>query len=96
LKPSCRLHSLLNQRCLLRQFQHRAGQRRRDRRSWHLAGIILTAAWLTYVAIRTGGDPTHPLFDFIFIVPLIAWLLLVLLGNLFWRRRDGDDSGTGP
>ncbi|MDP6709515.1 MAG: hypothetical protein QF893_24510 [Alphaproteobacteria bacterium] len=68
----------------------------RDKRSWHLAGIILTAAWLTYVAIRTGGDPTHPLFDFIFIVPLIAWLLLVLLGNLLGRRRGDGDGGAGP
>jgi len=68
----------------------------RDKRSWHLAGLILTAAWLTYVAIRTGGDPSHPLFNFIFIVPLVAWLLLVLLGHLLQRWLGGGDGDTTP
>jgi hypothetical protein len=68
----------------------------RDKRSWHLAGLILTAAWLTYVGIQTGGDPGHPLFDFIFIVPLVAWLLLVLLGNLLERWLGDDDGGAPP
>lgn len=62
----------------------------RSKRSWHLAGVILTALWLTGVAIRTGGDPEHPLFTFIFIVPLVGWLILLGLTHLIERQ-----GGTG-
>jgi len=64
----------------------------RNKRSWHLAGVILTALWLTGVAIRTGGDPAHPLFTYIFIVPLAGWLLLLGATHLIERRRGGRDE----
>ena len=66
----------------------------RDKRSWHLAGIVLTAIWLTGIALKTGGDPAHPLFRYIFIVPLVGWLLL--LGLQHWLdRRHGSDRERG-
>lgn len=64
----------------------------RNRRNWHLAGVILTALWLTAVAVRTGGDPQHPLFTYIFIVPLVGWLLLLVVTTLIERRRGGSDK----
>lgn len=67
----------------------------RSKRSWHLAGMVLTVIWLTGVTLRTGGDPSHPLFAYIFIVPLIGWLLLVAVTWLIERRRGpGDSAGS--
>ena len=55
----------------------------RSRRLWHGIGYAVSAAWMVFVLARTGGDVRHPLFDYLFIVPLglwgagigVAWLL---------------------
>ncbi len=56
--------------------------------------MILTVVWLTHVAIQTDGDPKHPLFDFIFTVPLVGWLALILIWRLI-ERRGGGSGGDG-
>lgn len=60
----------------------------RGRRLWSGIGYFVSAAWMVYVAVITAGDVAHPLFDYIFIVPLglwaagltIAWVLRKILG----------------
>jgi membrane protein DedA with SNARE-associated domain len=57
--------------------------------------MILTVIWLTYVGLKTGGDPAHHLFRYIFLVPLVAWIVLILAWNAIERRRkSGNNDGT--
>jgi len=59
----------------------------RDPRQWQVAGVIGTVIWLTHVALKTGFDPGHPLFDYIFIVPLAGWLIIVAICSRLRRRQ---------
>ena len=59
------------------------------RSRWRTVGFYLTAAWLLLVAAVSGGDRSHPLFDYIFIVPLAGWIAAVLVNRINQRRRDG-------
>ncbi len=49
----------------------------RDGYVWRGIGYGLTAAWMVAVLVMSGGDPADPMFDYIFIVPLIGWLIAV-------------------
>ena len=61
----------------------------RSRTLWQTVGYTLSAAWMLFVLVQTGGNVSHPLFDYIFIVPLvlwsaglaIAWIVRKLLGS---------------
>lgn len=57
---------------------------------WIWIGHALTALWIGGVIIVTRGDPQHALFDFIFTVPLVGWLLAVLVRRFTARRGDGE------
>ena len=61
--------------------------RRPGRRRWRTVGFYLTAAWLLFVVAVSGGDGSHPLFDYIFIVPLAGWIAAVLVDRINRRRR---------
>lgn len=53
-----------------------------------IAGYVLTAVWVVYVLSVTKGDMGHPLFDYIFLVPLAGWLIgLVVFRFILPRRR---------
>jgi len=45
----------------------------RSARLWQPIGYAITAVWMLYVVVATGGDPAAPLFDYIFIVPIGLW-----------------------
>ncbi len=47
----------------------------RSARLWQPLGYAATAAWVLYVIASTGGDPSAPLFDYIFVVPIGMWAL---------------------
>jgi hypothetical protein len=59
----------------------------RDKKTWNVAGYALTAAWIGYVALKSGGDPAHPLFDFIFLVPIALWLVIIVATRLLGAGR---------
>lgn len=42
---------------------------------WHRVGYALTSAWFVYVLWKSGADPSHVNFRYIFIVPLAGWIL---------------------
>lgn len=45
----------------------------RGRRLWQGIGYFASAAWMVYVLTASGGDIEHPLFDYIFVVPIGMW-----------------------
>ena len=51
----------------------------RRKKTWDAAGLVLTVAWLVYFAITTGGDLGHPLGNFVFIVPIAIWSVIILI-----------------
>ncbi len=52
---------------------------------WTKVGYGLTAAWMVVVLGITGNDVTHPLFDYIFSVPLAVWAAVLALGYVLRR-----------
>ena len=64
----------------------------RDRASWNRAGWVLTALWAIYVVEATRGDSSHPLFRFVFLVPLALWAVLIVAR----RALLGAEPKTAP
>jgi hypothetical protein len=55
--------------------------------TWHRIGYILSALWVGGILVATGGNVRHPLFDYIFIVPLAGWAVGLTIGHLLGRAR---------
>lgn len=55
---------------------------------WHRIGYILSAIWVGGVLYVTDGNVRHPLFNYIFIVPLVGWVVGLLIARLFSRRKQ--------
>ncbi|MEQ8696254.1 MAG: hypothetical protein RLT05_06800 [Bauldia litoralis] len=53
---------------------------------WHPIGYTFTGLWMLGILFATGGNSRHPLFDYIFAVPLAAWILGLLVSFLVKRR----------
>lgn len=53
-------------------------------------GYILTAAWVGFVLAVSGGDSNHPLFDYIFIVPLAGWIIGMLVARFIAKKSKAD------
>ena len=66
---------------------------RPGRKRWHRIGYGLTIAWLVVVVAVSRGDRGHPMFEYIFTVPLVAWVVAVLIDGLVSRRRRRAGSG---
>lgn len=58
----------------------------RSRRLWHPIGYAVTGLWMLGVLLVTGGNSRHPLFDYIFVVPLAAWIIGLIVAFLIKRR----------
>ena len=43
-----------------------------------MVGYVLTAAWIVMVVMETDGDMEHPLFNYIFLVPLAGWIVAMI------------------
>ncbi len=68
--------------------QGRDSVRRIDWRSrgvWLRIGYGLTAAWMAFVILATGNDVTHPLFGYLFTVPLAGWVAGLIAGRVVAR-----------
>ena len=59
--------------------------------SWTKIGYAVTAAWMLFVVVYTDSDPKHPLFSFVFIVPLAGWITAIAVIKVVtaFRGRDG-------
>lgn len=58
------------------------------RQKWTRIGYALTAAWMVFVLVYTRNDPGHPLFNAIFLVPLIGWIIAVAAARIIGARRN--------
>lgn len=61
----------------------------RNIRFWHWLGIAGTVIWISFVSLTTAFDPAHPLFDFIFLVPIVGWILIGVRIRDIRRRSAG-------
>lgn len=57
----------------------------RRKKTWDALGLVLTVAWFVYFSIRTGGDLTHPLGQYVFLAPIGIWVVVILIKT---RLRD--------
>jgi len=58
----------------------------KDRETWTKIGYALSAIWMVGVLVVSGGSPKHPAFDYIFIVPLVGWVVALVIA---WLVRRG-------
>ena len=63
----------------------------RSSKLWHRIGYAATAIWMIGVLAVTDSDPNHPLFRYIFIVPLGGWLLGILIARFVTPPPDRPD-----
>ncbi|MCW9033405.1 MAG: hypothetical protein OQJ97_04230 [Rhodospirillales bacterium] len=49
---------------------------------WTRIGYLFSAAWIAFILMKTEGDMSNPWFDSIFLVPLGAWALGLLVARL--------------
>lgn len=71
----------------------------RSRILWQRLGYGLTALWMIGVLAVTREDVHHPLFEFIFIVPLTGWILGLLVAAAIarlWPPPQKADRGRQP
>ena len=56
---------------------------------WMRVAYVATAGWMLVVLAVTNADPGHPFFDYIFSVPLAAWIGAVVVSQIVrtWRKR---------
>jgi hypothetical protein len=65
-------------------------------RAWVVVGWVLSALWVAFVLAYSRGDPRHPLFEFIFVVPLAGWIAAFVVTRV-WRtvrERKRADGGS--
>lgn len=54
----------------------------RNKKTWNIAGAVLTLGWIAFVLARTKDRPDDPLGDLIFIVPIVLWIAIILATRL--------------
>ena len=70
----------------------------RSRRLWHPLGYAATALWMAFVLSLTHADTSHPLFGYLFLVPLAGWIAGVALAWLIgriWPAESGSERERG-
>jgi hypothetical protein len=55
-----------------------------------IAGYVATAAWVGFVLAASGGDSAHPLFDYIFLVPLAGWIIGMIVARIIGKKAATD------
>ena len=59
----------------------------KQRPDWRRVVAWLTAIWIGLILVLTKGRMNHPLFDYIFTVPLAAWIVAVVAARAVARRK---------
>lgn len=62
---------------------------RPEKPRWMKIGYYLTFGWIGLVLLITHGNRAHPLFDLIFTVPIVAWILAVLIAKFVFKSDLG-------
>ena len=55
-----------------------------------IMGYLLTAAWVGFILAASGGDTNHPLFDYIFVVPLACWIIGMIIARIIAKKTGTD------
>ncbi|RCK47645.1 hypothetical protein TH25_15290 [Thalassospira profundimaris] len=55
-----------------------------------IMGYLLTACWVGYIVMITQGDTSHPMFDYIFSVPLVCWIVGMVIAHFIRKKAGGD------
>ncbi|NIZ00374.1 hypothetical protein [Thalassospira lucentensis] len=55
-----------------------------------IMGYLLTAGWVGFILAITGGDTKHPMFDYIFVVPLAGWILGMIIARVIQKKTGAD------
>ncbi|MCC9620837.1 hypothetical protein LPB41_03955 [Thalassospira sp. MA62] len=55
-----------------------------------IMGYLLTAGWVGFILAVTGGDTTHPMFDYIFVVPLAGWIIGMIVAKVIKSKSGAD------
>ena len=63
----------------------------RSRKFWIRAGWISTVLWVLLVLAISKGDSSHPIRDYIFLVPLAGWIIGLFVAHLI-KRRFGPET----
>lgn len=63
-----------------------------NRAYFKIIGYLLTAGWVGFILAASGGDSNHPLFDYIFIVPLVGWIIGMLVARMMTKKSGADHS----
>lgn len=64
-----------------------------DRTTWVRAGWVATALWVIYVLEKSHMDKAHPLFNYIFLVPLVGWTVALIAERLILGKRPKPPPG---
>lgn len=60
----------------------------RSRQFWLRTGYVLTFIWIVAIYEITGGQSGHPLSRYMFIVPLAAWVVGLIVARWLFRRNS--------
>ncbi|MHC8491883.1 hypothetical protein ACTU44_04120 [Thalassospira sp. SM2505] len=55
-----------------------------------IMGYLLTAGWVGFILAASGGDTSHPLFDYIFVVPLAGWIIGMIVARIIAKKTGTD------
>ncbi|RCK26526.1 hypothetical protein TH8_07290 [Thalassospira profundimaris] len=55
-----------------------------------IMGYLLTAGWVGFILAASGGDTAHPLFDYIFVVPLAGWIIGMIVARIIVKKSGAD------
>ena len=61
-----------------------------------MVGYVLTAAWIVMVVVETDGDMAHPLFNYIFLVPLTGWIVAMIVVGTIKALMGRKKQQSGP
>ena len=65
----------------------------RERTTWVRAGWVATVLWIIYVWEESKFDPEHPLYNYVFLVPLAGWTVALIVERILRGKRPKPPPG---
>jgi hypothetical protein len=65
----------------------------RNKKTWNVAGTVLTLGWIAFVLARVKEQPDDRLSDLIFIVPIVLWIAIIVATRLLGVGGGPDRPG---